>query len=59
MEHNKNTIAAINNQHAIWIKFHDHSWRFHQSLKRPSRCGEGYFGSWGHASMAAAVVERF
>ena len=29
MEHDKNTIAAINDQHAIWIKFHDHSWRFH------------------------------
>ena len=30
----KNTIPAINHQQAIWIKFHDHSWLFHQSLKK-------------------------
>ena len=28
MEHNKNTVAAINHQRAIRIKFHDHSWYF-------------------------------
>ena len=28
MEHNENTVAAINHQRAIRIKFHDHSWYF-------------------------------
>ena len=28
MEHNQNTVAAINHQRAIRIKFHDHSWFF-------------------------------
>ena len=32
MEHNQNTIA--NHQRVIQIKFHDHSWLFHQLLKR-------------------------
>lgn len=27
MEHNQNTFAAINHQHTISIKFHDHSWQ--------------------------------
>ena len=36
MEHNQNTIAPINHQRAIWIKFHDHSLRFHQLLKKPA-----------------------
>ena len=33
LEHNQNTIAAIN-QRAIRIKFHDHSRFFHQSLQK-------------------------
>ena len=34
MEHNQNTIAAINHQRPIRIKFQDHSRLFHQSLRR-------------------------
>ena len=33
MEHNQNTIAAINHQRAIRIKFYDHR---DQSLKKPA-----------------------
>ena len=33
MEHNQSTIAAMNRQRAMRIKFHDHSWLFHQSGK--------------------------
>ena len=35
MKQNQNTIAAMHDHpRAIRIKFHDHSWLFHQSLKK-------------------------
>ena len=37
---------------------HDHSSLFHQLLKKLAVVGS-YFGSWGHALVAVAVVERF
>ena len=53
----------INHQRAflIRIKFRDHSRLFHQSLKKRAaveRVSRGYFGSWGNALVAVAVVER-
>ena len=50
MEHNQNTIAAINHQRPIRIKFQDHSRLFHQSLRKKLAFVERlYFGSRGHA----------
>ena len=54
----------INHQRAllIRIKFRDHSRLFHQSLKKLAvveRISRGYFGSWGNALVAVAVIERF
>ena len=50
MEHNQNTIAAINHQRPIRIKFQDHSRLFHQSLRKKLAFVERlYFGSRGRA----------
>ena len=59
MEYNQNTTAAINHQRTIRIKCLDHSWLFHQLLKKTGRCWEDILGSWGHALVVVAVVERF
>ena len=62
MEHNQNTVA--NHQRAIRIKFHDHSWLFHQLLKKLAVI-ERLFGQlWtcfsGHCCCReVAVTERF
>ena len=56
MEHNQNTITK--HQCVIQIKFPDHSWFFHQLLKN-WLLSRGYFGSWGPALVAIAVVERW
>ena len=56
MEHNQNRIAAINRQRAMRIKFHDHSW-LSISRRKNWPLSTGYFGSWGYASVAVAVVE--
>ena len=58
MEHNHNAIGVICHQHAVRIKLHDHSGVFHQSGEKTGRC-QSYFGSWGQALLAVAVVERF
>ena len=60
MEHNQNTIALINHQRAIWIKFCDHSWLFCQLLKKSGCCLlRVYFGSWGHSLAAIAIIDRW
>ena len=59
MDYNQNTTAAINHQRTIRIKCLDHSSLFHQLLKKTGRCWEVILGSWGHALVAVAVVERF
>ena len=59
MEHSQSTITAINHQRDKRINFHDHSLLSRQSLKKFSLLSRGYFGSWGHALVAVAVVERF
>ena len=58
MKQNHNTIDAID----INVPILDHSWpSHHQSLKKKTDwpLSRGYFGSWGHALVAVAVVERF
>ena len=40
MEHNRNAVGVIYHQRAIRIKFHDHSWLFHQSAEKTGRCRE-------------------
>ena len=57
-EHNENTIAAINHQRARQIKFRDNS-RLFIFRGRNWPLSRGYFGSWGHALLAVAIVERF
>ena len=60
MEHNQNTIAAINHQRPIRIKFQDHSRLFHQSLRKKLAFVERlYFGSRGHALEGVASLWRF
>ena len=59
MGYNQNTSAAINDQLAIRIKYHDHSWLFHQSLKKTGRCREVILVSWGLALVAVPVEKRF
>ena len=57
MEHNQNTIAAINHQRLIRIKFQDHTRLFHQSLMKKLAVVEKlYFGSRGHALVGVAVL---
>ena len=62
MEHNQNTIA--NHQRVIQIKFHDHSWLFHQLLKKLAVV-ETLFGQLGTCfsnhccCREVAVTERF
>ena len=34
IEHNQNTNTTFNHQRTLRIKIHDHSWVFHQSLKK-------------------------
>ena len=34
MEHNQNTIAPINHERVLRIKFHDHSFRFHHQQQQ-------------------------
>ena len=59
MEHNQNTIAEINHQRPIRIKFQDHSRLFHQSLRKKLAFVERlYFGSRGHALVGVAVLWR-
>ena len=58
MKRNQNTVAAINHRHATWIKFHDHSWPFHQSLKKLA-VFETYFRSWGRTLVTVAVLEKW
>ena len=58
MEHNQNTIAAINHQRAIRNKFRNHSWLFHQSAEKIA-VFEGLFWQSGPALVAFAVVEGF
>ena len=59
MEHNQNTIAPTNHQHAIRVKFHDHFLLFHQLVKKKWPLLRRYFGSSGHDLVAVAVLERF
>ena len=42
----------------IRIKLHDHSWLFHQSLKKLAVV-ERLFDSWGHSLVVVALVERW
>ena len=46
MEHNQSTIAVMNHQRAIRIKFHDYSWLFHQSQKFLKDIHVTLTGSW-------------
>ena len=46
MEHNQSAIAAMNDQRAIRIKFHDYSWLFHQSQKFLKDIHVTLTGSW-------------
>ena len=59
MEHSQSTITAINHQRTKRINFHDHSLLSGHHLKKFWLLLRGYFGSWGHALVAVAVVERF
>ena len=61
MEYNQSAITAINHQRAKRINFQDHSLLSRQLLKKFWLLSRGYFGSWGHALVAVAVVvvERF
>ena len=43
----------------VQIKFYDHSLLFYQSLKKLAIAERLIFGSWGHASVVVAVVERW
>ena len=54
MEHNQITIAEINHQRAIRIKF----LTFSLVVEKIGRCRNGYFGIWGSSVVAVAVVER-
>jgi len=57
MEHNQNTIAAMNHQRPIRIKFQGHTRLFHQSLMKKLAVVERlYFGSRGHASVGVTVL---
>ena len=60
MEHNQNTIAAINHQRPIRIKFQEHSRLFHQSRrKKLAFVKRLYFGSRRHPLVGVAVLWRF
>ena len=60
MEHNKSTIAAMNHQHAMRIKFHDHYIDFFiMQSQKTLAVARGYFGSWGRTLVAVAIVEWF
>ena len=57
IEHNQNTIPAINHQRLIGIKFQYHTRLFHQSLMKKLAVVEKlYFGSRGHALVGVAVL---
>ena len=60
MEHNQNTITAINHQRLIRIKFQDYTRLFHQSLMKKLAVVEKlYFSSRWHALVGVAVLWRF
>ena len=64
MDHKQSTISSINHQRAIRIKFHDHSWLFHQSLKKLAVVERLFWQLGTHFSSRfccreVAVVERF
>ena len=60
MEHNQNTITAINHQRLIRIKFQDYTRLFHQSLMKKLAIVEKlYFSSRWHALVGVAVLWRF
>ena len=60
MEHNQNTITAINHQRLIRIKFQDYTRLFHQSLMKKLAVVEKlYFSSRWHAVVGVAVLWRF
>ena len=48
----------INDQNAMWIKFHDHSWLFHQLRKKTGSCMGTCF-SGRCLCWELAVTERF
>ena len=55
MRQNQNTVAAIDQKHA-------NSWpslTFSPVVDKHWQLSRGYFGSWGHALVAVAVVERW
>ena len=56
MEHNQNTIAAINHQRTIciWSNFYDHSSLISRWKNWP--LSRGYFGCWGNALEVVAVI---
>ena len=59
MEHNQNTITAINHQRLIRIKFQDYTRLFHQSLMKKLAVVEKlYFSSRWHALVGVAVLWR-
>ena len=64
MKQNQNTIATINHQCTIQIKLHDHSWFFHQSLKKLAIVGRLFsqlrtrFSGHCHCG-GVAILERF
>ena len=57
MKQNENTIAPIDLKRSMQIKFHDHSWLFHLSLKKKKtgRCREVILA----VGDTVAVVERW
>ena len=57
MEHNQNTIAAINHLRALRIKFHDHSWLLHQPLENMAVVERLILGFKN--TLEVAVVEAF
>ena len=52
---NQNRIAAIDPKRALWFN----SWPFLTFLSVAEKTVGSYFGSWGHALVAVAFVERF
>ena len=57
MEHNQNSIAGINHQRAVLIKFHDHFLLFTSRYKNLAAV-ERLFLQLENALVAVAVVER-
>ena len=59
MEHNQNTIAAINHATRHRDQISESFWTFLSVAEKNWLLSRDYLGSWGQVLVAIAVIERF